>query len=132
MGDALRKQAILILAVLAVLTSLDAGTTKFVFTWMNPSYTGTHFKTILVLGINGKVENRAEFEDRLSAAITRPGITAIPSYSLLTTPNSMPLDIDQLSDVVHGRGMAAVVARRLKNEKKSGPAVPGNGYSPSP
>jgi hypothetical protein len=106
MGDALRKQAILILAVLAVLTALDAGTTKFVFTWMNPNYTGTHFKTILVLGINGKVENRAEFEDRLSAAITRPGIVAIPSYSLLPRPNSMPLDMDQLRLPANGTDRA--------------------------
>jgi hypothetical protein len=52
------------------LSSLDAGSTKFVFTGMNPRYSGAHFKNILVLGINGKVENRAEFEDRLSAAIT--------------------------------------------------------------
>ena len=80
---------------------------------MKPNYTGTHFKTILVLGINGKVENRAEFEDRLSAAITRPGIVAIPSYSLLPRPNSMPLDMDQLRDVVQGQGIDAVVATRL-------------------
>jgi len=131
MGDALRKQAILILAVLAVLTSLDAGTTKFVFTWMNPNYTGTHFKTILVLGINGKVENRAEFEDRLSAAITRPGITAIPSYSLLPRPNSMPLDMDQLRDVVHGQGIDAVLATRLIKVKKSVTQIPGQAYNNS-
>jgi hypothetical protein len=132
MGDAMRKQAILILAVLAVLTSLDAGTTKFVFTWMNPNYTGTHFKTILVLGINGKVENRAEFEDRLSAAITRPGIVAIPSYSLLPRPNSMPLDMDQLRDVVQGQGIDAVVATRLIKVKKSVTEIPGQAYTPSP
>jgi hypothetical protein len=103
-----------------------------VFTWMNPNYTGTHFKTILVLGINGKVENRAEFEDRLSAAITRPGIVAIPSYSLLPRPNSMPLDMDQLRDVVHGQGIDAVLATRLIKVKKSVTQIPGQAYTPSP
>ncbi|MGA9570297.1 MAG: hypothetical protein WBS17_09430 [Candidatus Acidiferrales bacterium] len=82
----MRKCAILMLAVLAGLTFASGKSTKFVFTWMNPSYSGTHFHTILVLGINGKVENRAEFEDQLSAAIARPGIQAIPSYSLLPRP----------------------------------------------
>src|SRR6204780_5005858 len=132
MGDALRKQAILILAVLAVLTSLDAGTTKFVFTWMNPNYTGTHFKTILVLGINGKVENRAEFEDQLSAAITRPGITAIPSYSLLPRPNSTPIDMNQLRDVIHGQNIDAVVASRLVKVDKKVTYIPGQAYVPYP
>jgi len=112
MGDALRKQAILILAVFAVLTSLtslDAGNTKFVFTWMNPYYSGGHFKTILVLGINGKAVNRAEFEDRLSAEITRPGIAAIPSYSLLPRPNSTPLVMSELRDVVRGQNIDAII-----------------------
>jgi hypothetical protein len=76
----------LILAVLAGLAAASGKSTKFVFTWMNPSYSGAHFHTILVLGINGKVENRAEFEDQLSAAITRPGIQAIPAIRCFPDP----------------------------------------------
>ena len=82
----MRRHAVLILAVLAALTFVNGKSSRFVFTWKNPSYSGAHFQNILVLGINGKVENRAEFEDQLSAAITRPGIHAIPSYSLLPRP----------------------------------------------
>jgi hypothetical protein len=132
MGGNLRRQAVLILAVLAALTSLEAGSTKFVFTWMNPNYSGVHFKNILVLGINGKVENRAEFEDRLSAAITRPGIIAIPSYSLIPRPNSTPLDMTQLRDVVRGQNIDAIIATRLIKVKTSVTEIPGQVYTPYP
>ena len=134
-GDNVRRHGTLILALLAVLTSLpslDAGSTKFVFTWLKPKYNGEHFKNILVLGINGKVEKRAEFEDQLSAAITRPGIVAIPSYSLLPRLNSTPLDMSQLRDVVRGQNIDAIVASRLIKVKKSVTEIPGQVYTPYP
>jgi hypothetical protein len=128
----LRRRAILIFVFLAVLTSLEAGSTKFVFTWMNPHYSGEHFKNILVLGINGRAENRAAFEDQLSAAMTRPGIVAIPSYSLLPRPDSTPLEMDQLRDVVRGQNIDAIVATRLIKVKKSVTEIPGQVYTPYP
>jgi hypothetical protein len=90
---------------------------------------GGHFKTILVLGINGKAVNRAEFEDRLSAEITRPGIAAIPSYSLLPRPNSTPLVMSQLRDVVQGQNIDAIIATRLIKVKKSVTEIPGQLYT---
>jgi hypothetical protein len=128
----LKKQATLVLAVLAGLTFFAGKSTKFVFTWTNPSYSGAHFQNILVLGINGKVENRAEFEDQLSAAITRPGITAIPSYSLLPRPNSTPIDMNQLRDVIRGQNIDAVVASRLVKVDKKVTYIPGQAYLPYP
>ena len=40
-------------------------------------------KNILVLALNGKAENRLEFEDQLVAAIRRPGEKVEPSYAFL-------------------------------------------------
>ena len=128
----MRKHAILILAILAALTAVHGKSTKFVFTWMNPSYTGAHFANILVLGINGKVENRAEFEDQLSAAIARPGIQAIPSYSLLPRPNSTPIDMNQLKDVIRGQNIDAVVASRLIKVNEKVTVIPGQPITPFP
>jgi hypothetical protein len=128
----LRRNAVLVLAVLAGLTFLGGKSTKFVFTWTNPSYSGAHFKNILVLGINGKVENRAEFEDQLSAAITRPGIQAIPSYSLLPRPNATPIDVNQLRDVVRGQNIDAIVASRLVKVNQTVTYIPGQAYVPYP
>lgn len=128
----MRRAAILILAVSVGLTISYAKSTKLVFTWRNPNYSGTPFKTILVLGINGKVENRAEFEDQLSAAIARPGMQAIPSYSLIPRPNAKPLDMDQLRDVVQGQHIDAILASRLIKVTKTVTYVPGQAYSPYP
>jgi hypothetical protein len=131
-GGVMRRRVILVLALLAGLTAANGKSTKFVFMWMNPNYSGEHFNNILVLGINGKVENRAEFEDQLSAGITRPGIVAIPSYSLLPRPNSTPLDINQLRDVVRGQNIDAIIASRLIKVKKSVTEIPGQIYTPYP
>jgi hypothetical protein len=128
----LRRRTVLILAVSAGFTFLSGKSTKFVFTWKNPSYSGAHFKNILVLGINGKVEIRAEFEDQLSAAITRPGVRAIPSYSLLPRPDSTPLDMNQLRDVVRGQNIDAIVASRLVKVDKSVTYIPGQAFVPYP
>jgi hypothetical protein len=128
----LRRHAVLILAALAGLTFVNGKSSKFVFTWKNPSYSGAHFQNILVLGINGKVENRAEFEDQLSAAIARPGIQAIPSYSLLPRPESTPIDMNQLRDVVRGQNIDAIVASRLIKVNKTVTYIPGQAYLPYP
>ena len=79
----MKRNALLIVALAAGLTTFGFHATKLLFTWMNPNYSGAPFKNILVLAINGRASIHAEFEDQLSAAITRPGIQAIPSYSLL-------------------------------------------------
>ena len=128
----MRKYAILILAISAALTGVSAKSTRFLFTWTNPSYSGAHFANILVLGINGKVENRAEFEDQLSAAIARPGIQAIPSYSLLPRPNSTPIDMNQLKDVIRGQNIDAVVASRLIKVSQKVTVIPGQPITPFP
>jgi hypothetical protein len=128
----LRRRAILVLAVLASSTFLNGKSSKFVFTWTNPSYSGAVFHNILVLGINGKVENRAEFEDQLSAAITRPGIQAIPSYSLLPRPDSTPIDINELRGAVREQNIDAVVASRLVKVEKKVTYIPGQAYTPYP
>ena len=122
----------MILLLLVGLTFLNAKSTRFVFTWTNPTYSGAQFANILVLGINGKVENRAEFEDQLSAAIARPGIQAIPSYSLLPRPNSTPIDMNQLRDVIRGQNIDAVVASRLIKVSQKITVIPGQPLTPFP
>jgi hypothetical protein len=102
------------------------------FTWTNPNYSGAHLANILVLGINGKVENRVEFEDQLSAAIARAGIQAIPSYLLLPRPDSTPIDMNQLRDVIRGQNIDAVVASRLVRVSQKVTAIPGQPITPFP
>ena len=128
----MRRAAILLLAVLAAFTFADGKSTKFLFTWLNPNYTGTHFKNIMVLGINGKAENRAAFEDAVTAALSRPGVQVIPSYSLLPRPSATPIDINQLRDVVQGQNIDAIIATRLTKVTQKVTDIPGYTYAPFP
>jgi hypothetical protein len=128
----MRRNALLIIALTAGLSMLAFNATKLLFTWMNPNYSGAQFKNILVLAINGRASIRAEFEDQLSAAITRPGIQAIPSYSLLPRPDATPIDMNQLRDVVQGQHIDAVVASRVVKRSKTVTEIPGQVYTPYP
>jgi len=62
----------------------------------------------------------------------RPGIQAIPSYSLLPRPNSTPIDMNQLRDVIRGQNIDAVVASRLVKVDKKVTYIPGQAYTPYP
>jgi hypothetical protein len=128
-----RRNALLLVSLVAGLTMLGFNSTKLLFTWINPNYTGgTQFKNILVLAINGRASVRAEFEDQFSAALTRPGTQAIPSYSLLPRPDATPIDMNQLRDVVQGQNIDAIFVSRLVKYTKTVTEIPGQVYAPYP
>jgi hypothetical protein len=128
----LKKQSFLLAAVLAIPLLLVASSPKLLVSWKSPSYSGGHFKNILVLALNGKAENRAEFEDVLVAAITRPGIQATQSYVFLPRPDATPIDMNDLKALVREQKFDAIfVARVVKAEKKT-TYVPGQVYTPFP
>jgi hypothetical protein len=131
-GDHLKRNALLSVALVAGLAMTGFNSTKLLFTWMNPNYSGAQFKNILVLAINGRASIRAEFEDQLAAAIARPGVQAIPSYSLLPRPNATPIDMNQLRDIVQGQKIDAIVASRLVKYTKTVTDIPGQAYTPYP
>ncbi|HUO33551.1 MAG TPA: hypothetical protein VMU43_01025 [Candidatus Acidoferrum sp.] len=128
----LEKQCALFLAILAAVMVSGAKSTKLAFTWKNPNYAGPSFKNVLVLAMNGRASSRADFEDRLVAAIARPGIQAVPSYSLLPRPESTPINMDQMRDVVQGQGFDAIVVSSLVKYKKTVTYVPGQTYPLNP
>ncbi len=129
----MKRNVLLIVALLTGLTMLAFNSTKLKFSWMNPHYTGTlQFKNIMVLAINGRASIRAEFEDQLCAGLAHPGVQAIPSYSLLPRPDATPIDMNQLRDVVQGQNIDAIVVSRLVKYQKTVTVIPGEAYSPYP
>jgi len=124
----MKKQAALILSVLGVVAISSAKSSKLAFSWKNPQYAGGSFKNVLVLAMNGQASGRAEFEDRMVTGIARPGVQAVPSYSLLPRPESTPIEMDQLKDVVRSQGFDAVVVSRLVKYDRSVTYVPGQAY----
>jgi hypothetical protein len=128
----LRKQATLILVLLAGLSVMGFKSTKLAFSWRNPNATGGPFKNILVLALNGQASNRADFEDRLTAAITATGVQAVQSYSLIPRPNSTPIDMNNLRDVVQGQGFDAVLVSRIVKYHRTVTYVPGQVFPLDP
>jgi len=89
----LAKESALLIVALGSLALFAVGSPRLELSWKNPNFTGGTFKNILVLGLNGKAANRAEFEDELVAAISRPGEKAAPSYEFIPRPDSTPIDM---------------------------------------
>ena len=120
------------MAVLAIPALLAASSPKLLVSWRNPNYSGGSFKNVLVLTINGKAENRAEFEDVLVAAIARPGVQATQSYVFLPRPDVTPIDINDLKAVVRDQKFDGIVVARLTKREQKTTYVPGEFYTPLP
>jgi hypothetical protein len=111
---------------------LASAAPKLALSWKNPSYTGGTFKNILVLALNGKAANRAEFEDRLVAAIARPTEKAFPSYEFIARPDATPIDMKDLRELVKEQRFDAIVVARLTKKDTKTTYVEGQVYSPYP
>jgi hypothetical protein len=128
----MKKILVLVLAVLAETALLTAASPKLELSWKNANYTGGTFKNILVLALNGKAANRAEFEDELVAAISRPGGKAAPSYEFMPRPDVTPIDMNDLRELVREQKFDAIVVARLTKREKKTTYVPGEVYTPFP
>ena len=128
----MRKKSLLLAALLVSLAMLTVAAPKLEFTWKNPNYTGGTFKNILVLALNGKAANRAEFEDELVAAITRPGAKAYPSYEFMPRPDLTPIDMNDMRELVKEQNFDAIVVARLTKKDTKTTYIPGQTYTPFP
>jgi hypothetical protein len=128
----MRKKSVFLAALLVSLALLTVAAPRMEFTWKNPNYTGGTFKNILVLALNGKAANRAEFEDELVAAITRPGAKAYPSYEFMPRPDLTPIDMHDMRELVKEQNFDAIVVARLTKKDTKTTYVPGQAYVPFP
>lgn len=124
----MRKHTLLILALLGTIAFPGFKSTKLAFSWTNPNFSGGPFKNIMVLAMNGRAAGRADFEDQMAAAISRPGVQAVQSYSLIPRPEATPIDMNQLRDVVQGQNFDAILVSRLVKYEKTVTFVPGQVY----
>lgn len=128
----MRKKSLLLASLLASLALLTVAAPKLEFSWKNPNYTGGTFKNILVLALNGKAANRAEFEDELVAAISRPGAKAYPSYEFMPRPDLTPIDMKDMRELVKEQNFDAIVVARLTKKDTKTTYIPGETYTPFP
>ena len=128
----MKNKSFLLLVVLGCTALLAAAGQRLELSWKNPNYTSGPFKNILVLALNGKAANRAEFEDRLVAAISRPTLQAFPSYEFIARPDATPIDMNDLRELVKEQKFDAIVVARLTKKDTTTTYVPGQVYSPYP
>lgn len=126
------KKPVLLFCAMAGLAVWCAGSIRLPVTWKNPDYSGGTFKKILVLALNGKAQGRADFEDELVAALTRPGEEARPSYEYLPRPDATPIDMNDLKALVQWKQFDAILVARLTKSTDKTVYVPGQVYTPFP
>lgn len=128
----MKKKPLWLLAFLVCTALVIAAAPRLALSWKNPNYTGGTFKNVLVLALNGKAENRAEFEDELVAAIARPTAKAFPSYEFLARPDATLIDMKDFRELVKEQKFDAVVVARLTKRDVTMTSVSGQVYSPIP
>lgn len=128
----MRRKLILLATFIGVFTLLAIAAPKLELSWKNPNYTGGTFKNTLVLALNGRAASRADFEDELVAAISRPGGEAYPSYEFIARPDATPIDMNDLRELVREQKFDAIVVARLTKKDTKTTCVPGQAYTPFP
>jgi len=128
----LKKKSIMVIVVLVCLAFIAVAGPKLELSWKNPNYTGGKFKNIVVLALNGKAANRAEFEDELVAAISRPGSQVSPSYAFIARPDATPIDMKDLRELVREQKIDAIVVARLTKRIDKTTYVEGQAWTPFP
>ena len=128
----MRTKAASLVAILLTATLLAIAGPKLELSWKNPQYPGGKFKNILVLALNGNAANRAEFEDELVTAISRPGAPAAPSYEFIARPNATPIDKNDLRELIKEQNIDAIVVARLTKHDTKTTYIPGQVYTPYP
>jgi len=128
----LKNRSATAVAILLTFALLAVASPKLLLSWKNPGFSGGSFHNVLVLGLNGKAVNRAEFEDQLTAALSRPGITVFPSYEFLARPDATPIDMKDFRELVREQKFDGIVVSRLVKKETRTTYVPGTVYNPTP
>jgi len=123
------RKVLAVVIVLAGATVLFGKSSKLVMSWKNPGYSAEKkFHRVLALGLSNKAEVRADFEDALSAELTRQGYEAIPGNTILLRPPGTQLDLSYLKEQIRVNQIEAVVVSRLIKVDNTVTYVPGTAY----
>jgi len=122
--------------VLAVVLTVSAighcKSTKLVASVTSPTYSGQHFKKVLVIGMSDNPAVRTDFEEAMSNRLKSAGIHAVPGYNILLRPKSAKMDPDYLKAQIKEHEIDAVLVTRLVGVKNETTYIPGQAYMPYP
>jgi len=118
---------------LAVLLTVSAAgyckDTKLVASVLSPTYSGQHFKKVLVIGMSNDPAIRDDFEEAMSNRLKSAGVHAVPGYNILLRPKSAKMIPDYLQEQIKEHNIDAVLVTRLVSVTNNSTYVPGQAYT---
>ena len=118
---------------LAVLLTLSAAgnckDTKLVASMLSPTYSGQHFKKVLVIGLSNNPAIRDDFEEIMSNRLKSEGVHAVPGYNILLRPKQAKMIPDYLQEQIREHNIDAVLVARLVSVKNETTYIPGQAYT---
>jgi hypothetical protein len=120
----------MVLAFLLAFSAVgDCKSTKLVASVLSPSYSGQHFKKVLVIGMSDNPAIRVDFEEAMSNRLKSAGVHAVPGYNILLRPKSAKMDPNYLREQIKEHNIDAVLVTRLISVKNETMYVPGQAYT---
>ena len=116
------------LMALSTLGAYDRGPkTTVPLVWKNPSYEGSKFKKLFVIGVGEDDATRRLFEDTFARAIAAEGTAAQASWGHL--PQSTKLSEEEIAAAIEGGNFDGVLITRLLGVSQSQEYVPPSTHS---
>ena len=115
--------------LLAVSAAGNCKDTKLVASVLSPTYSGQHFKKVLVIGMSNDPAIRTDFEGAMADALKAAGVHGIPGYNILLRPKSAKMIPDYLQEQIKEHNIDAVLVTRLVSVKNNTTYVPGQAYT---
>jgi hypothetical protein len=123
------KWCLICLSTLLSLLS-SCATTDLTNNWKNPEYSGEPASKVLVVGIADHAGVRRVFEDTLAQALTKRGVQAVASYSMIPTRGK--ISEEELVKAVERTGANGVLITRLvRRETETIQATESMGMAPA-
>jgi len=85
--------------------------TRLINSWQDTRYQGPPLTKVLVIGVTKQSVVRRTFEDAFARELTKYGVSAVPSYTLITEDGEVPKD--RIAQAVQQAGADGVLITRL-------------------
>lgn len=110
-------------SVLSILLLAGCSSSKITASWVDPTYSRSQLRSVLVLGVSDDEVFRRSFEDTMGRQLGQYGLTAVPSYRSISG-RELP-DKQDMEQWVSGQKVDAVLVSRLVGMHQEAIVSPG-------
>jgi len=105
------KLAAVICAVVFAGVFQGCATSRFTDVWSDPGYTGGPVKSVVVVGVSDKAEQRRLFENNFSQELKKLGVNAVVSETIL--PAAKQANKEEATEIIRNSGSQAAIVTRV-------------------